>query len=41
MSKLPFTVTALVPMLLISQLQQDTAEITTKQLNQQGMLAVN
>jgi 5'-nucleotidase (lipoprotein e(P4) family) len=41
MSKLPFTVTALVPALLISQLQQDTAEITTKQLNQQGMLAVN
>ena len=41
MSKLPFTVTALVPVLLISQLQQDTAEITTKQLNQQGMLAVN
>ncbi|MCO5799712.1 MAG: 5'-nucleotidase, lipoprotein e(P4) family [Dolichospermum sp. OL03] len=41
MSKLPFTVTALVPVLLVSQLQQDTAEITTKQLNQQGMLAVN
>ncbi|WP_413173329.1 5'-nucleotidase, lipoprotein e(P4) family [Anabaena azotica] len=41
MYKLPFTVTALVPALLVSQLQQDTAEITTKQLNQQGMLAVN
>ena len=26
MSKLPFTVTALVPVLLISQLQQDTKE---------------
>ncbi|MBD2563948.1 MULTISPECIES: 5'-nucleotidase, lipoprotein e(P4) family [Nostoc] len=41
MSKLPFTVTALVPVLLLSQLQQDTVEITSKQLNQQGMLAVN
>lgn len=40
MSKLPFTVTALVPVLLISQLQQDTA-FTGQQLNQQGMLAVN
>ncbi len=41
MSKLPFTVTALVPVLLLSQLQQDTVEISSKQLNQQGMLAVN
>lgn len=44
MSKLPFklfSITAFVPVILISELQQDTAEITTKQLNQKGMLAVN
>lgn len=43
MSKLGFkffSVTALVPTLLISQLQQNTA-FTDQQLNQQVMLAVN
>ena len=39
MSKL-IPLTALVPALLVSQLQQDTA-FTGQQLNQQGMLAVN
>ncbi len=46
MSKLPyqyFAITALAPVLLISQLQQDTQQQTTtgKQLNEQGMLAVS
>jgi 5'-nucleotidase (lipoprotein e(P4) family) len=46
MSKLPskfFAITALAPVVLISQLQQDTQQQTTtgKQLNEQSMLAVN
>ncbi|MBD2505394.1 5'-nucleotidase, lipoprotein e(P4) family [Anabaena azotica] len=46
MSKPPsqyFAITALVPVLLLSQLQQDTQQQTTtgKQLNEQGILAVS